>query len=78
LPGAPADEIEAWNRQFLNYEARPFAGCLSGQREALAQRARRRDDLTLWVHLTDMEGSSGTKLGRGPSLQGPTAGGVTK
>jgi Domain of unknown function (DUF5069) len=53
--GKSRDEIEAWNRQFLDYEPDLSRSAYSGQREALARRAPDRSDLTLWVQLTDVE-----------------------
>jgi Domain of unknown function (DUF5069) len=53
--GKSRDEIEAWNRQFLDYEPDLSRSAYSGQREALARRAPDRSDLTLWVQLTDIE-----------------------
>jgi hypothetical protein len=55
VDGRPADAIEAWNRQFLNYEPDLSRPGYRGQAEALARRAPGRTDLTLWVHLTDIE-----------------------
>jgi hypothetical protein len=53
--GKTAAEIEAWGRDFLNYEPDLSRSAYSGQREALARRAPDRTDITLWVHLTDIE-----------------------
>lgn len=48
-------EIEAFNREFLDYEPDLSRPAYEGQREALARRAPDRNDITLWVHLTDIE-----------------------
>jgi hypothetical protein len=53
--GKTAAEIETWARDFLNYEPDLSRSGYSGQREALARRAPDRTDITLWIHLTDME-----------------------
>ena len=53
--GRSPDEIEAWNRQFLDYEPDLSRPAYGGQAAALARRAAGRTDLTLWVHLTDIE-----------------------
>jgi hypothetical protein len=55
VAGKSRDEIEAWSRQFLDYEPDLSRPAYSGQREALARRAPDRSDLTLWVQLTDIE-----------------------
>ncbi len=55
VAGRSPDEIEAWNRRFLDYEPDLARDAYQGQREALARRAPDRTDLTLWVHLTDIE-----------------------
>ncbi|MDQ3701786.1 MAG: DUF5069 domain-containing protein [Chloroflexota bacterium] len=55
VTGRPAEEIAAWNRRFFDYEPDLSRDAYAGQREALARRAPGRTDLTLWVHLTDME-----------------------
>ena len=55
MQGRSPAEIEAWNRQFLDYEPDLSRSAYDGQREALARRAPGRSDITLWVHLTDME-----------------------
>jgi hypothetical protein len=55
VQGRSPAEIEAWNRQFLDYEPDLSRSAYDGQREALARRAPGRSDITLWVHLTDME-----------------------
>jgi hypothetical protein len=55
IAGRSAAEIEAWTRAFLDYEPDLSRAAYEGQREALARLAPGRDDLTLWVHLTDME-----------------------
>jgi hypothetical protein len=55
VEGRSPAEIEAWNRQFLDYEPDLSRSSYDGQREALARRAPGRSDITLWVHLTDME-----------------------
>jgi Domain of unknown function (DUF5069) len=55
VEGKSGAEIEAWNRQFLDYEPDLNRSGYAGQREALARRAPGRSDITLWVHLTDME-----------------------
>ena len=55
VEGKSGAEIEAWNRQFLDYEPDLSRSSYAGQREALARRAPGRSDITLWVHLTDME-----------------------
>jgi hypothetical protein len=55
LAGRSAEEIEEWNRRFFDYEPDLSRDAYAGQREALARRAPGRTDLTLWVHLTDME-----------------------
>ena len=53
--GQVGAEIAAWDRQFLDYEPDLARDAYSGQREALARRAPGRSDITLWVHLTDIE-----------------------
>jgi len=55
VAGRSPEEIEAWNRRFLNYEPDLSRPAYRGQAEALARRAPGRTDLTLWVHLTDIE-----------------------
>ena len=55
VEGKSGAEIEAWNRQFLDYEPDLSRSSYAGQREALARRAPGRSDITLWVHLTDIE-----------------------
>lgn len=55
LAGRSPGEIETFNRKFLDYEPDLSRSAYSGQREALASRAPGRTDITLWVHLTDME-----------------------
>jgi hypothetical protein len=55
VAGRSEDAIETWNRQFLDYEPDLSRSAYDGQREALARRAPGRTDITLWVHLTDME-----------------------
>lgn len=55
VAGRSADAIETWNRQFLDYEPDLSRSAYQGQREALARRAPGRTDITLWVHLTDIE-----------------------
>lgn len=55
VAGRSPDEIEAWNRKFFDYEPDLSRDAYQGQREALARRAPGRTDLTLWIHLTDME-----------------------
>jgi hypothetical protein len=55
VAGKSPEEIEAWNRQFLNYEPDLSRPGYRGQAEALARRAPGRTDLTLWIHLTDIE-----------------------
>ncbi len=55
VAGKSPDEIEAFNREFLDYEPDLSRDAYQGQREALARRAPGRTDLTLWIHLTDIE-----------------------
>ena len=55
VAGRSPEEIEAWNRRFLDYEPDLARDAYQGQREALARLAPGRTDLTLWVHLTDIE-----------------------
>jgi hypothetical protein len=55
VAGRSTQEIEAWNRRFLDYEPDLSRSSYDGQREALQRLAPGRTDLTLWVHLTDME-----------------------
>ena len=55
VAGKSPAEIEAFNREFLDYEPDLSRDAYQGQREALARRAPDRSDLTLWVHLTDIE-----------------------
>jgi len=55
VAGRSAEEIEAFNRRFLDYAPDLSRDAYKGQREALAHRAPGRTDLTLWVHLTDIE-----------------------
>jgi hypothetical protein len=55
VTGRTRDEIEAWNRRFFDYEPDLSRPAYQGQADALARRATGRSDLTLWVHLTDME-----------------------
>ena len=55
VAGRSPEEIAAWNRRFLDYEPDLSRSAYDGQREALARRAPGRSDITLWVHLTDME-----------------------
>jgi hypothetical protein len=55
VSGKPAQEIAAWGSQFLDYEPDLARDAYSGQRQALARRAPGRTDITLWVHLTDIE-----------------------
>ena len=55
LAGKSTESIEAFNREFLDYEPDLSRPSYSGQREALQRRAPERKDITLWVHLTDME-----------------------
>jgi hypothetical protein len=55
VAGRSQEEIEAWNRKFFDYEPDLSRDAYAGQREALAKRAPGRTDLTLWIHLTDME-----------------------
>ena len=50
-----ADEIDSFNRRFLDYQPDLSRDAYTGQREALARRAPGRTDITLWVHLTDLE-----------------------
>src|SRR6266542_5327865 len=54
VAGRSAEEIEAWNRKFFDYEPDLSRDAYNGQREALARRAPGRSDLTLWIHLTDI------------------------
>jgi hypothetical protein len=49
------EEIEAWKRDFLNYEPDLSRPNYSGQLAAMQRRAPERRDITLWVHLTDIE-----------------------
>ncbi|HEX2184818.1 MAG TPA: hypothetical protein VHN78_04860, partial [Chloroflexota bacterium] len=44
-----------WNREFLNYEPDLSRPSYSGQLAAMQRRAPERRDITLWVHLTDIE-----------------------
>ena len=55
VAGRSPEEVEAWNRRFLHYEPDLSRPAYRGQAEALARRAPGRADLTLWVHLTDIE-----------------------
>ncbi|MGH2356250.1 MAG: DUF5069 domain-containing protein [Chloroflexota bacterium] len=55
VAGKSPEEIDAWNRDFLNYEPDLSRPSYRGQVEALQRRAPGRTDITLWVHLTDME-----------------------
>jgi hypothetical protein len=55
VAGKSTEAIEAWNREFLDYEPDLSRPSYSGQREALQRRAPDRHDITLWVHLTDIE-----------------------
>jgi hypothetical protein len=55
VAGRSPDEIESFNRKFLDYEPDLSRDAYSGQAEALKRRAPGRTDITLWVHLTDME-----------------------
>src|SRR5919199_5638696 len=55
VAGRSPEEIEAFNREFLDYEPDLSHSAYQGQREALARRATGRTDITLWVHLTDIE-----------------------
>ena len=55
VAGRSPEEIEAFNREFLDYEPDLSRSAYQGQREALARRAPDRTDITLWVHLTDIE-----------------------
>jgi len=53
--GRSREEIESFNRKFLDYEPDLSRDAYSGQAEALQRRAPGRTDITLWIHLTDME-----------------------
>jgi hypothetical protein len=55
VAGRSEADIAAWSREFLNYEPDLSRPAYAGQAQALEQRAPGRADLTLWVHLTDME-----------------------
>ena len=50
--GRSQEEIDAWARTFLDYEPDLSRDAYQGQREALARRAA---DITLWLHLTEIE-----------------------
>ena len=55
VAGRSPAEIESFNRRFLDYEPDLTRDAYKGQRDALARRAPGRTDLTLWIHLTDIE-----------------------
>jgi hypothetical protein len=55
ISGRSSREIEAFNRRFLDYEPDLSRDAYQGQRDALKTRAPGRTDLSLWIHLTDIE-----------------------
>jgi hypothetical protein len=55
VAGRSRDEIETWNRDFLKYEPDLSRPAYRDAVEALQRRAPGRPDITLWVHLIDIE-----------------------